>query len=339
MRNKNIKYLITGSAGFIGMHTCLKLLNKNINVIGIDNLNDYYDVKLKIARLRVLKKYKKFKFLKADIVNKNHISNIFKKISPSHVIHLAAQPGVRYSLKNPDAYTNSNLLGFANILECCRFNKIEHLIFASSSSVYGGNLKFPFSEKDNVDHPISYYAATKKSNELMAHAYSYLFKIPVTGLRFFTVYGPWGRPDMSLFLFTKAIKNDLPIKIFNNGNMFRDFTYVDDVVEAIYRVSKKIPKLTKNFKSKKISANVSFAPYKILNIGGNRPVNLKSYVNILEKTLKKKAKKKFLPRQEGDLKYTHANLKELKAWVNFKPTTNLRHGIKLFINWYNDFYK
>ena len=243
-----MKYLVTGAAGFIGMHTCLKLLKKNFEVVGIDNLNDYYDVNLKIARINILKKKNNFTFYKTDIVDFKKLKKIFKKSSPTHIIHLAAQPGVRYSLKNPEAYTNSNLLGFANILECARYTKIKHLVFASSSSVYGGNLKFPFSEKDNVDHPISYYAATKKSNELMAHAYSHLFKIPVTGLRFFTVYGPWGRPDMSLFLFTRAIKNNLPIKAFNKGNMYRDFTYIDDIVEAVYKISKKLPKSSKKIR-------------------------------------------------------------------------------------------
>ena len=334
-----MKYLVTGAAGFIGMHTCLKLMEKNHKVIALDNLNSYYDIKLKKARLNILKKNKKFKFYKIDITNKNKIKKIFKKFAPSHVIHLAAQPGVRYSIKNPDVYTKSNLLGFSNILECCRNNRIKHLIFASSSSVYGGNLKFPFSEKDNVDHPISYYAATKKSNELMAHSYSCLFKIPITGLRFFTVYGPWGRPDMSLFLFTKAIKNNLPIKVFNKGNMYRDFTYIDDIVEAVYKISKKIPKLKRKFKSKKMSLNNSFAPYKVFNIGGNKPLNLKSYISILEKILKKKAKKIFFHIQAGDIKYTHASLIELKKWINFKPKTNLKHGIKLFVDWYNDFYK
>ena len=332
-----MKYLVTGAAGFIGMHTCIKLLNKNFEVLGIDNLNNYYDVKLKFARLIILRKYKSFKFIKADITDKYLIKKIFKKFSPSHVIHLAAQAGVRYSLTNPEVYINSNLLGFSNILECCKKKKLKHLVFASSSSVYGGNTKFPFSESDNVDHPVSLYAATKKSNELMAHAYSYLFKIPTTCLRFFTVYGPWGRPDMSLFLFTKAIKNNSKIKVFNNGNMFRDFTYIDDIVEAIYKISKKIPKSLKDFKN--IKPDNSFAPFKILNIGSNKPINLKSYIGIIEKILNQKAKKIFLPMQMGDVKYTHANLKNLKKWINFKPKTNLIDGIRIFVKWYNEYYK
>ena len=248
---KNV-FIVTGAAGFIGMHTCLKLLKQKNQVIGLDNLSNYYDTKLKKNRLSILNKYSTFKFIKLNISNLNKTKNIFKKILPSHVIHLAAQPGVRYSLKKPKVYTDTNLVGFANILECCKLIKVKHLVFASSSSIYGGNLQFPFHENDRVDHPISYYAATKKSNELMAHAYSHLFKIPMTGLRFFTVYGPWGRPDMSLFLFTKAILSKKPLMIFNNGNMFRDFTYIDDIVDAVIKISKKIPKINKAKNKKKI---------------------------------------------------------------------------------------
>ena len=333
-----MKYLVTGAAGFIGMHSCLKLLKKNFNVIGIDNLNSYYDVNLKLARLKILKDYKNFRFLKVDIRDKNKVSAIFKKFSPSHVLHFAAQAGVRYSIKNPEIYTTSNLLGFSNILESSRKKKIKHLILASSSSVYGGNTKFPFNESDNVDRPISFYAATKKSNELMAHAYSHLFNIPTTCLRFFTVYGPWGRPDMSLFLFTKAIKNNFPIKIFNKGKMFRDFTYVNDVADAVYRISKKPPRSPKKINKKFLKSNLSFAPYKIFNIGSNKPINLNKYIKIIEKAVNKKAKKKYLPMQQGELRYTHADLKNIKSWINFNPKTNITKGIKEFVEWYNNYY-
>lgn len=335
---KKKTFFVTGAAGFIGMHTCLRLLNKDYKVVGLDNLSNYYDTKLKKNRLNVLKKYKKFNFLKIDISNFNSVKNAFKKNLPSYVIHLAAQPGVRYSLKKPQTYTSANLVGFANILECCKIYKIKHLVFASSSSVYGGNLKFPFSEHDRVDHPISYYAASKKSNELMAHSYSHLFKIPITGLRFFTVYGPWGRPDMSLFLFTKAILNNKPLMIFNKGNMFRDFTYIDDIVSAVFKISQKIPKISLIKGKKKLSIN-SIAPFKIFNIGGNKPINLKFYIQTIENVLKKKAIKNFLPMQSGDVKYTHANLKEIKNWIQFKPKTNLKTGIKHFVNWYKNYYK
>ena len=334
-----MKYLVTGAAGFIGMHTCLKLLNNDVEVLGIDSLNNYYDVKLKLARLKILKKYKKFKFCKMNINNAAQVKKIFKNFLPKHVIHLAAQAGVRYSIKNPLVYSHTKLLGFSNILEECRQHKVNHLIFASSSSVYGGNLKFPFKESDNVDHPISFYAATKKSNEMMAHAYSHMFNIPITGLRFFTVYGPWGRPDMSLFLFTKSIKKNLPIKIFNKGKMFRDFTYIDDIVNSVIKISKKPPLPTKGFTNNLLKPDVSLAPFKIFNIGSNRPINLMKYINIIEKTLNKKAKKNYLSMQKGDVKYTHANINSINSWIDFKPTTKLQTGIKLFVNWYNSFYK
>ena len=323
-----MRYLVTGAAGFIGMHVCLKLLKKNNIVLGLDNLNNYYDKNLKLTRLKILKKFKKFKFIKTDIKDKKKILETFKKFYPSYVLHFAAQAGVRYSINNPDAYTDSNLLGFANVLEACRKIKIKHLVMASSSSVYGGNTNFPFKESENVDRPISFYAATKKSNELMAYSYSHLFKIPITCLRFFTVYGPWGRPDMALFLFTSAIRKNKPIKVFNKGNMFRDFTYVDDIVNAVYKITKKVPKNLK-----------TLAPYKVFNIGNNKPLNLKRYIKMIEKAVGKNGIKKYLPMQKGDLKYTHANISKIKSWINFKPKTNISTGINLFVKWHKEYYK
>ena len=323
-----MKYLVTGAAGFIGMHTCLKLMEKNHKVIALDNLNSYYDIKLKKDRLNILKKNKKFKFYKIDITNKNKIKKIFKKFAPSHVIHLAAQPGVRYSIKNPDVYTKSNLLGFSNILECCRNNRIKHLIFASSSSVYGGNLKFPFSEKDNVDHPISYYAATKKSNELMAHSYSHLYNIPTTGLRFFTVYGPWGRPDMALYIFTEKLTSGKTIDVNNNGEMSRDFTYVDDIIEGVTRIKDIIPTPIENSISSHLEADSSSAPYSIYNIGAGNPVKLTRFIEILEESLDLKADLNFRKMQPGDVKSTHADISELFEAVNYKPKISIEVGIK-----------
>ena len=336
-----MKILVTGAAGFIGFHLTMALLERGDKIIGIDNLNNYYDPALKQLRLDEIAKHSKssnFEFIKLDIANRELMEGLFASHNFDVVVNLAAQAGVRYSLENPHTYVDSNLVGFINILEGCRSSKVKHLVFASSSSIYGGNLQFPFHENDRVDHPISYYAATKKSNELMAHAYSHLFKIPMTGLRFFTVYGPWGRPDMSLFLFTKAILSKKPLMIFNNGNMFRDFTYIDDIVDAVIKISKKIPKINKA-KNKKKLFNNSLAPYKIFNIGGNKPINLKTYIGTIEKTLKIKAIKKFLPMQSGDVKYTHASLNEVKKWIGFKPKTKLYTGIKSFVNWYKNYYK
>ena len=278
-KRNQMKYLVTGSAGFIGMHTCLKLLEENHNVIGIDDLNNYYSQKLKFDRLKILKKFKKFKFFKIDISDEKKLKKIFIKNKPSYVVHLAAQAGVRHSIIKPQDYTRSNLVGFANILECSKIFKVKHLLYASSSSVYGNTKKFPLSENEKQTNPISYYGATKLSNEVMAHSYSSLFRLPSTGLRFFTVYGPWGRPDMALFLFTNAIKNKKKIKLFNGGKMIRDFTYVDDVAYSIKKLIKKIPNCGKN------------PPYRILNIGSNNPINLKVYIDALQKNLKKKAKK------------------------------------------------
>jgi UDP-glucuronate 4-epimerase len=323
-----MKYLVTGAAGFIGMHVSLKLVKNKDQVLGIDNLNKYYSQKLKLDRLKQLKKSKNFNFKKIDISNFKDLSKIFKVFKPDYVINLAAQAGVRYSILNPFEYTKSNLVGFSNLLECCKKFKIKHLIFASSSSVYGGNKDYPFKEKHNVDQPISFYAASKKSNELMAHAYSHLFKIPVTGLRFFTVYGPWGRPDMFLYLLTKAIINNKSINIFNKGKMFRDFTYIDDIVNAIIKVSKKKPTL----KGK------SLAPYKIFNIGNNKPIALEKFINLTEKTLNKKAKKKYIGMQKGDVEYTHGSIDALNKWIKFKPSTSVEKGIKNFVKWYKDYH-
>ena len=329
-----MKYLVTGAAGFIGMHTCIELLKKNCKVIGIDNLNAYYDKKLKLDRLKKLRKDRNFTFYKSDISNFKSLYKIFKKIQPQYVINLAAQAGVRYSIENPFEYSRSNLLGFGNILECCKLTKIRHLIFASSSSVYGGSKIFPFKETQNVDYPISYYAASKRSNEVMAHSYSHLFKIPITGLRFFTVYGPWGRPDMFLSLLANAIKKNKVIDVFNEGRMYRDYTYIDDVTKGIIKISKKIPKSVKNT----LNANYTLAPFKIFNIGNNKPMYLKKIISITENAFNKKVKKRYKGMQKGDLKFTHANIKALYNWVKFTPKTSMELGIKKFANWYDNYY-
>ena len=340
--NENI--LVTGAAGFIGFHLCNKLIKNNANVIGIDNLNNYYDVNLKKARLLELDKSSKvFKnpwgFIEGDIKNKSLLNNIFKKYEPKIVINLAAQAGVRYSIENPDEYINSNIVGFANILECCRFNNIKNLIYASSSSVYGGNKKMPFSESHNVDHPISLYAATKKSNELMAHVYSHLYKIPTIGLRFFTVYGPWGRPDMALFLFTKAILDGKPIQIFNHGNMLRDFTYIDDIVESLFLLISKPAKSDENFDFLEPNPSTSWASNKIFNIGNSCPTPLMEYIECLENALGKKANKEYLDMQPGDVQSTSSDTSSLENWINFRPKTKINKGINEFVKWYKTFYK
>lgn len=333
--------LITGVAGFIGFHLCKRLLKEDNDVIGIDNLNDYYDQTLKLDRLRNLKKVKEgnFKFEKLNIEDKNDLLEIFEKYKPKEIVHLAAQAGVRYSISNPDVYAHSNLVGFLNILECCRRSKISHLVFASSSSVYGGNINMPFKEIQNVDHPISLYAATKKSNELIAHSYSHLYDIPSTGLRFFTVYGPWGRPDMALFLFTKAIIEKKPIKIFNNGNMMRDFTYIDDITESLIRVINKPPTKNENFDKHKPDPSCSWGPYKIFNIGNSNPIPLMSFINEIESALNTKADKILTPIQLGDVKETFADTQELEKWINYKPDTSIKEGIGYFVNWYKEYYK
>tara|TARA_Y100001958_G_C21237897_1_gene564764 strand:+ start:1479 stop:2465 length:987 start_codon:yes stop_codon:yes gene_type:complete len=327
-----MKILITGAAGFIGMHSSLKFLNSKFSVLGIDNLNDYYDRNLKLNRLKLLKKNKKFNFKKIDISKYNNLKKVFDKFKPDYVLHLAAQAGVRYSIKNPGDYTRSNLVGFANILECSKNSNIKHLVFASSSSVYGDSKKFPLSEEQKLNSPISYYAATKLSNELMAHSYSYIHQLPSTGLRFFTVYGPWGRPDMALFLFTEAIKKNKRLKLFNNGDMVRDFTYVDDIVDAIFKIIKKIPK-------KIILKNKTTSPFQVLNIGSNNPINIKKYIKFIEQFLNKKAKILNYPMQKGDVKYTHADLNKLKKVIKTKlHTTKLEKGIYNFIKWYTKNY-
>jgi UDP-glucuronate 4-epimerase len=328
-----LKILVTGAAGFIGYHVITRLLDRGDQVIGIDNLNDYYDVRLKQARLDLIYQHPQsvnFNFIKLDIANTEMVLALFSEYQPERVIHLAAQAGVRYSLENPHAYSQSNLVGFTNILEGCRHHQVKHLVYASSSSVYGGNKKIPFSEVDNVDHPVSLYAATKKANELMAHTYSHLFNLPTTGLRFFTVYGPWGRPDMAPFLFADAILNDRPIKVFNHGDMMRDFTYIDDIVEGVVRVLDKIatPSL----------ASDTGAPYRIFNIGNNQPEKLLDFIGFIEQTIGKTAIKEYLPMQPGDVKATYADTSALESWIGFKPYTELKVGVSRFIVWYRQFY-
>jgi len=333
-----MKILVTGVAGFIGMHSAKKLLDEGHEIIGIDNLNDYYDVSLKEDRLQTLKDYKNFRFLKLDIKDQKDLLNLFKKESPQRVLHLAAQAGVRYSIQNPYVYIDSNIQGFINILEGCRATKTEHLVFASSSSVYGGNEKTPFSEHDNVDHPISLYAATKKANELMAHTYSHLYQIPTTGLRFFTVYGPWGRPDMSPMLFTKAILSDEPIQVFNHGDMMRDFTYIDDIVASVNETLFKTATPNTNFDAKHPDPATSHAPYRIFNIGNSQPIPLMQFIETIEEALGKKAIKKMMGMQAGDVPLTSADTSELNQWVNFKPNTSIKEGVKRFVDWYKNYY-
>jgi UDP-glucuronate 4-epimerase len=333
------RILVTGAAGFIGYHLSKRLCALGFQVIGVDNLNDYYEVSLKEARLANLISLSNFSFHKVSLENKSALDKIFETEKVEYAVNLAAQAGVRYSITNPYAYIESNIIGFLNILEACRHNPVKHLIYASSSSVYGANRKMPFSVHDNVDHPLAIYAATKKSNELMAHAYSNLYNIPTTGLRFFTVYGPYGRPDMALFLFTKAILEGKPIDVFNNGKMKRDFTYVDDIVEGIVRLLPSAPKPNTNWNAEIPDPATSFAPYKIYNIGNNKPVELLYYIEVLESKLGKKAIKNFLPMQDGDVPETYANVDDLMNDVGFKPSTPIEVGIGNFVNWYRDYYK
>ena len=338
-----MKILVTGAAGFIGFHLTRRLLYEGFEVICLDDLNSYYDPTLKVARLEVLKEtanklMSKMSFFQEKMENFDQLENIFSDNQPEYVVNLAAQAGVRYSLTNPSAYIQSNLVGFSNILECCKNFKIKHLIYASSSSVYGGNTKTPFTESDNVDHPVSLYAASKKSNELMAHTYSHLFNLPTTGLRFFTVYGPWGRPDMALFLFTKNIIKGKPIEVFNKGEMVRDFTYIDDIVESVFRVTQKPAKKNHDFNSDKPNPAISWAPYQIFNIGNSNPIKLMSYIKALERALKIKAKLKMLPMQPGDVPFTYANTDALSDYIGFKPTTSIEDGISSFVSWYREFY-
>jgi UDP-glucuronate 4-epimerase len=331
--------LITGPAGFIGFHLARKLLDDGCRVIGVDNINDYYDIQLKLDRLDLLKQHENFSFYKTDLADKEKLETIFSDNRIDAVVNLAAQAGVRYSLKNPHAYVNSNLVGFVNILECCRFKKVKHLVFASSSSVYGANTKMPFSVHHNVDHPVSLYAATKKANELMAHTYSHLFDLPCTGLRFFTVYGPWGRPDMALFLFTKAIEEGRPIQVFNHGKMQRDFTYIDDIVEGIVGVMGNQPDPDPNWSGDSPDPANSYAKYKIYNIGNNSPVELSVFIDTIEKALGKKAQKKYLDIQPGDVPATYADIDDIARDIGFKPRMSLSGGIQKFIDWYKDYYK
>jgi len=335
------KYLVTGAAGFIGFHLCKRLLDDGNSVVGIDNVNDYYDVNLKLARLAILQQFSKFNFYKTDIADLHRMEDIFSghtNVAFDVVINLAAQPGVRYSLKNPHSYINSNIVGFTNVLECCRHNKVKHLVFASSSSIYGMNNKIPFSVSDNVDHPVSLYAASKKANELMAHTYAHLYGMPCTGLRFFTAYGPWGRPDMAYFSFTKAIMEGTSIDVFNFGKMKRDFTYIDDIVEGVVRVMNKIPQPNPEWDRKNPDPGSSYAPYKLYNIGNNNPVELIKFIEILETNIGKKAQKNMLPMQQGDVPITYANVDDLINDVGFKPSTPLGDGIRIFVEWYRGYY-
>ena len=331
--------LVTGAAGFIGYHTARKLLERGEEVVGIDNLNDYYDVSLKEARLRMLRELPGFRFVHLDVADTAKIAELFVSERPRRVIHLAAQAGVRYSLTNPHAYVEANLRGFLNILEGCRHNGVEHLVFASSSSVYGANTSQPFSEHDNVDHPVSLYAATKKANELMAHSYASLYRIPVTGLRFFTVYGPWGRPDMALFKFTKGILAGEPIPVFNEGQMIRDFTYIDDVVEGVVRITDATASADPNWSGAKPDPARSYAPYRIFNIGNHAPVPLMHCISVLEQCLGRKAKLHLLPMQPGDMPSTMADVSELERAVGFRPKTTIEEGVAAFVRWYTGYYK
>ena len=334
-----MKLIITGSAGFIGSSLCLKLLEREDDVIGIDNHNDYYDPKIKEARLARLLKKKNYKHYKIDLSDQKSLENVFKEHKPQRVVNLAAQAGVRYSMENPLAYINSNIVGFAHILENCRYYKVEHLVYASSSSVYGSNTKIPFSEHDSVNHPLSVYAASKKSNELMAHTYSHLYQLPTTGLRFFTVYGPWGRPDMALFKFTKAISEDTPIEVFNHGKHTRDFTYIDDIVEGIVQTLDNPATCNLSWDSNKPDPATSKAPWRIYNIGNNKPVQLMDYIDALEKALGKKAKINFLPLQPGDVPDTYASTDNLKKKFNYQPSTSVIDGISQFVKWYKNYYQ
>ena len=334
-----MKVLVTGAAGFIGYHVSRRLLERGDEVVGIDNLNDYYDPTLKEARLALLREFPSFRFERIDIADADSMAKLFETHRPARVVHLAAQAGVRYSLTNPSAYTQSNVTGFLNILEGCRATNVEHLVYASSSSVYGSNTRQPFSEQHNVDHPVSLYAATKKANELMAHTYAHLFGIPCTGLRFFTVYGPWGRPDMALFKFTRGILADEAIPVFNEGRMVRDFTYIDDVVEGVVRVLDHTAAPDPQFNPDDPNPARSRAPYRVFNIGNNNPVQLLEYIAVLESELGKKAKIDFLPIQPGDVPSTMADVTELEAAVGFRPMTTVRQGIAAFVKWYKDYYK
>lgn len=333
-----MKVLITGAAGFIGMHLSKRLLERGDEVVGIDNLNDYYDVQLKHDRLKQLEDFEQFSFIEMDMADREAMDALFKKHNFNRVMNLAAQAGVRYSLKNPHAYVDSNLVGFVNILEGCRHTNVEHLVYASSSSVYGANTNMPFSVHHNVDHPVSLYAATKKSGELMAHTYSHLYNLPTTGLRFFTVYGPWGRPDMSPSLFAGAILRDEPINVFNEGKMQRDFTYIDDIVEGVVRVIDKVAEPEIDFDTAKSDPSCSYAPYRVYNIGNHEPVELMTFIETIENAVGKKAEKNMMGMQDGDVVATYADIDDLHKAVGFKPETKLAVGIQKFVDWYRDYH-
>ena len=333
-----MKILITGAAGFIGSTAALRLLARGDEVVGLDNLNDYYSVQLKEDRLARLTPHERFRFVKLDVADRAGMERLFAEERFDRVIHLAAQAGVRYSLVNPQAYVDSNVVGFMNVLEGCRHAKVQHLVYASSSSVYGGNTRMPFSEHDSVDHPVSMYAATKKANELMAHTYSHLFGLPTTGLRFFTVYGPWGRPDMALFLFTKAILEGRPIDVFNHGKMQRDFTYVDDIVEGVVRVLDRVATPNADYRAESPDPATSNVPFRIFNIGNHHPVPLLDYIGCVEQALGMKAEMNLLPLQDGDVPATYADVDALRDWVGFTPATDIRTGIGRFVAWYRGYY-
>jgi UDP-glucuronate 4-epimerase len=333
-----MKILVTGAAGFIGFHTSRMLLERGDEVVGLDNLNDYYDVSLKQARLDILKRSPKFSFVKLDLADRKEIPALFAREKFARVIHLGAQAGVRYSIQNPLAYIDSNVLGFANVLEGCRHNGVEHLVYASTSSVYGANTKMPFSVHQNVDHPLSFYAATKKANELMAHTYAHLYQLPVTGLRFFTVYGPWGRPDMALFLFTRNILAGKPIDVFNYGNHRRDFTYVADIAEGVVRAVDRPAQGNAAWNGDAPDPGTSKAPYRLYNIGNNAPVELMRYIEVIEQCLGKKAQKNLLPLQQGDVPDTYADVEDLVRDVGYRPATSVEEGIRNFVAWYLEYY-
>ena len=330
--------LVTGAAGFIGFHLANKLLDTGLDVIGYDNVNDYYDPSLKEARLQILSKNENFKFYRKDLIDEQSMAKVFADHNPQLVVHLAAQAGVRYSLINPKAYMESNSMGFFNILEACRHHDVEHLVYASSSSVYGMNEKMPFSTRDGVDHPISLYGATKRSNELMAHAYSHLYGLPTTGLRFFTVYGPWGRPDMALFLFTKSILEGEPIEVYNNGEMKRDFTYIDDIIRGVVSLLESPPGAIDHWNGQLTDPSSSKAPFKLYNIGNNSPVNLMDFIGEIEEKLEKKAEINFMPLQPGDVIASHADVSGLVKDFDYKPDTDIKAGIRDFVDWYLDYY-
>lgn len=334
-----MKLLVTGAAGFIGFHVAQILLERGDEVVGLDNLNDYYDPTLKEARLAMLKRHTRFRFVKMDLADREEMPALFAREKFERVIHLAAQAGVRYSIQNPLAYIDSNVVGFANVLEGCRHNSVQHLVYASTSSVYGANTKMPFSVHQNVDHPLSFYAATKKANELMAHTYAHLYNLPVTGLRFFTVYGPWGRPDMALFLFTKNILAGKPIDVFNYGNHRRDFTYIDDIGQGVVRSMDRVATGNPNWNSDEPDPGTSKAPYRLYNIGNNQPVELMKYIECIEQSLGKKAQKNLLPLQQGDVPDTFADIDDLVRDVNYRPATPVDVGVRKFVDWYVQYYK